>query len=124
MKPLPPFIAFVILLVPSVAVSQQDGEQNFKAFCSACHTIAKGKLVGPDLLDVHKRRTDAWLVDFIKFSQAMIKSGDETAVALFKEYNQSVMPDPPFSVDQIKSIITYIKSQSPGYVAESGITKE
>lgn len=124
MKPLSPFIAFVILLAPCVAVSQQDGERNFKAFCSACHTIAKGKLVGPDLVDVHKRRTDEWLVEFIKSSQAMIKNGDETAVALFKEYNQSVMPDPPYSVDEIKSIITYIKSQSPGYVAETAVTKE
>lgn len=112
------FIVFSAACAGSLAQPQQEGERNFKAFCAACHSIGKGKLIGPDLVDVHKRRTDEWLVEFIKSSQTMIKNGDETAVALFKEYNQSVMPDPPYSVEQIKSILLYIRSQSPGYAPE------
>lgn len=117
------FIASILCFASGNTQAQQDGEMMFKSFCSACHTISKGKLVGPDLADVHTRRTDDWLVEFIKSSQTMIKSGDETAVALFKEYNQSVMPDPAYSVEQIKSIIAYIKSKSPSYVAETPVTQ-
>ncbi|QLH34639.1 MAG: cytochrome c [Cyclobacteriaceae bacterium] len=102
----------------SPPLSWSGCRKNFKTFCSVCHTIGKGKLIGPDLLDVHKQRSDAWLLEFIKSSQTMIKNGDATAVALFKEYNQSIMPDPPYSEDQIKGIIAYIKTQSPDYVAE------
>ncbi|MCE7862946.1 MAG: hypothetical protein DYG99_05315 [Bacteroidetes bacterium CHB5] len=116
MKPYSLFLA-IVMLSPYHSVGQ-DAEKNFKTFCSVCHTIGKGKLIGPDLLDVHKQRTDEWLLEFIKSSQTMIMNGDETAVALFKEYNQSIMPDPPYSEDQIKGIIAYIKTQSPDYVAE------
>lgn len=116
-------IVFSAACVCSLAQPQQEGERNFKAFCAACHSIGKGKLIGPDLADVHKRRADAWLVEFIMSSQTMIKNGDETAVALFKEYNQSVMPDPPYSADQINSILLYIKSQSPDYVPETVVAQ-
>lgn len=118
------FFVLAVLFTPYYMLAQSDGERNFKAFCAACHTVGKGKLIGPDLMDVHKRRTDEWLSKFVSSSQTMIKEGDETAVALFKEYNQSVMPDPPYSVDQIKLILTYIKTQSPDYVADAGATAE
>ncbi len=106
-------------MLPLAAIGQQSGEAMFNSFCSACHTISKGKLIGPDLADVHLRRTDAWLYEFIAGSQAMVKKGDETAVALFAEYNQMVMPDAPFSASEIKTIVSYVKSKSPGFVAEA-----
>lgn len=123
MKLLNRFFVLAIVFTPYAVLAQSDGERNFKAFCAACHTVGKGKLIGPDLLDVHKRRTDEWLMKFVSSSQAMVKAGDEVAVSLFKEYNQSVMPDPPYSADQIKLILTYIKTQSPDYVAEVGATE-
>lgn len=107
-------------LLPLAVRGQQSGEAMFNSFCSACHTISKGKLIGPDLADVHLRRTDAWLYEFIAGSQAMVKKGDETAVALFAEYNQVAMPDAPFSAAEIKTLVSYIKSKSPGFVAEVG----
>jgi cytochrome c2 len=33
----------------------------FRQFCVACHTIGQGKLIGPDLIDVHNRRSEAGL---------------------------------------------------------------
>lgn len=120
-----PFYAIALLLAfLSIQKShaQRTGEMMFKTFCVSCHTIGKGKLIGPDLVDVHTRRTDDWLIEFITSTQAMIKKGDADAVSIFKEYNQTIMPDAPYSTDEIKAIITYIKSQSPGYVAEAGTT--
>ena len=115
-----PILLFLYLPVifPLSVQGQQSGESMFKSFCSACHTISKGKLIGPDLADVHLRRTETWLYEFIAGSQAMVKKGDATAVALFNEFNQSVMPDAPFSAEEIKTIVFYIKTQSPGYAAE------
>ncbi|WKZ61376.1 MAG: c-type cytochrome [Cyclobacteriaceae bacterium] len=104
------------------AYAQQSGEMMFKTFCSACHTISKGRLIGPDLADVQLRRSDDWLAEFIKSSQAMVSKGDPDAVALFEEYNKTVMPDAPYSIDQIKEIIGYIKSKSPGFVATTEST--
>lgn len=89
-------------------------EQLFKLKCGICHTIGKGKLVGPDLSNVHQRHTEEWMLKFIKSSQTLIKSGDPDAVALFEQNNKVVMPDPMISEDEIKSILRYIKENSGG----------
>lgn len=123
MRPSTIIIGVVALFLALPARAQQSGEMMFKTFCSACHTITKGKLIGPDLADVHTRRSDDWLLQFIKSSQAMIKKGDPQAVAIFEEFNKTVMPDAPYSENQIKDIIGYIKSKSPSYVASAATTE-
>lgn len=123
MKPLKNFFYAVAAFMVVQAKAQQSGEMMFKTFCSACHTISKGKLVGPDLADVHTRRSDEWLQDFIKSSQTLIAKNDPEAVAIYEEYNKTVMPDAPYNANQIKDIIGYIKSMSPGYVASTAITE-
>ena len=35
------------------------GQQTFQSVCVSCHTIGKGKLVGPDLAGVTERRDAA-----------------------------------------------------------------
>lgn len=94
--------------------AQTEGEKLFKQVCIACHTINQGRLVGPDLANVHMRRTEAWTINFIKSSQSLIKSGDPVASALFEEYNNIIMPDQNFSDNQIRAIISYIAENSPG----------
>ncbi len=103
-----------VLLCSSTVFSQTEGEKLFNQVCVACHTIGKGKLIGPDLADVHKRRPEDWLLRFIKSSQSVIQSGDPYAASLFEKYNRMVMPDNPFSDDQIRAIISYIAENSPG----------
>lgn len=102
-------------------VQAQDGEALFKQNCTACHTVGGGRLVGPDLKGVTDKRSEDWLVKFIKSSQSLIKSGDAEAKAIYEEYNQVMMPDQNLSDDQIKSILTYIESQGP---AESSAPAE
>ncbi|MBX2912734.1 MAG: cytochrome c [Cyclobacteriaceae bacterium] len=110
---------FVLTTFAFTVFAQRSPEILFTSFCATCHTINKGKLIGPDLVDVNKRRSEAWLLEFITSSQTMINKGDPDAVALFKEYNQMIMPDAPYNADEIKSILGYIKTKSPGYVAKA-----
>ena len=78
------------------------------ATCAACHTIGKGKLIGPDLKGVMERHEEAWLYSFIKSSQTMVNNGDPAAVKVFEEYNKIPMPDNNLTDDQIKGILDYI----------------
>ncbi len=89
-----------------------DGEKIFKTTCTACHTIGKGKLVGPDLAGVNARRTPKWLLEFTKSPQALIKKGDPIATKLFNDYNKIQMPDPNLTEVQIKNVLAFIKSKS------------
>ena len=87
-----------------------EGESLFKLNCSTCHTIGKGKLIGPDLANVESRRDIGWIKRFIRSSQTMIQSGDPTALAVYNEYEQVLMPDPvALTLEQIDEILAYIK---------------
>jgi mono/diheme cytochrome c family protein len=100
-----------------------EGEKLYNANCTSCHAINE-KVVGPALKDVHKRRDAAWLTKWIRNSQAMVKSGDAQAVALYKENNESVMTSFENLTDaQINSIVDYIKAESekPAAVATASV---
>lgn len=104
-----------IAIMSSFNINQQHpGQVIFSQTCNACHTIGEGKRVGPDLKGVNTRRTEAWLIKFIKSSQSMVNSGDPTAVALFNEYNKIPMPDANLTDQQIKDVLAYIKGKSAG----------
>lgn len=102
----------------------QEGESLFKKTCLACHTIGKGKVIGPDLKDVSKRRDVDWLVNFIRSSTKMINSKDVDAVSLFEEYNKIPMPDANLSDSEIKQVIAYIDEQSTKTIAVDSIKVE
>jgi protein SCO1 len=92
--------------------NSNKGEEIFKQNCSACHTIGSGDLAGPDLIGIQDRRTEEWLMTFIKSPKRMIKKGDKTAVTLYNKYNQVVMPDQKLNDDEIKEVLKYINSLS------------
>lgn len=104
----------VFIFLPIISVlAQKSGEATFKESCSSCHTIGKGKLVGPDLANVEKTRSVDWILKFVKSSQTVVHSGDKYADSLFKAFNQMVMPDhPDMTDDQIKGILAYITEKS------------
>ena len=104
--------AFTTLISIQFTYSQIQGESIFVKTCKACHTVGQGKLIGPDLFDVHNKRSKDWIKRFIKSSQSVINSGDETAVNLFNEFNRSVMPDQQLSDDEINEILIYIEDQT------------
>lgn len=104
------------------AQNAAKGENTFKGICGACHTVGKGKLVGPDLSGVNERRAQTWLLSFIKSSQSMVKKGDPIAVKLFNEFNKIPMPDQNLTDVQIKDVLAYIGSLSPKSAVPSKTT--
>ena len=54
------------------------------------------------------------MIEFIRSSQTMIKSGDPKAVALAEGYPGLVMPDNPLSDDQIRSVLAYLRESESG----------
>ncbi|MBS9522633.1 c-type cytochrome [Litoribacter ruber] len=97
---------------PSVPDSDEAitaGRSLFNANCKACHRL-DSKSVGPALRGVTERRDLDWTKQFILNSQALIQSGDQTAVALFKEYNNTVMPSHTFlSDDDLMNLLAYVE---------------
>lgn len=101
------------LLLGTAKAQAQDpdaGKLLFQQNCTACHMVDK-KLVGPALRGVTERREEDWLIKWIRNSSELIASGDKEAVAVFNEYNQSVMTTfPQFSDDDIKNILNYVET--------------
>lgn len=93
-------------------IKADEGEQLFKKTCTACHTIGKGRLVGPDLLNINEKQSQDWLIAFIQSSTQLIESGDKDAQAIYEEYNRILMPDNPYTDAQVIAILNYIRQQS------------
>ena len=106
------WIVLVLTCTSFFFANGQDGEAIFKQNCAACHKLGQ-RFIGPDLIGVNQKRSEDWLVSFIKSSQTMIKSGDADAVAIYEEFNQVMMTDlAHLSDDDIKTILSYIEQQS------------
>ena len=83
------------------------GKSLFNMNCAACHKLNK-RAVGPALAGVSQKYEKEWLYSWIKNSMAMVKSGDPQAVAIYEEYNKSVMTAfPQLSNEDIDNILAY-----------------
>ncbi len=95
----------------------QKGKALFNANCAACHKLNK-RAVGPALAGVSAKYDKEWLYSWIKNSTAMVKTGDAQAVAIFEEYNGSVMTSfPQLSNEDIDNILAYTDYTPPAPVA-------
>jgi cytochrome c551/c552 len=89
-----------------------EGKMIFTSRCASCHNVNK-IVVGPALAGVTERHSENWIVHFVHSSQTVIKSGDQTAVALYEKFNKVPMPDHlDLSAESIKGILAYIKSET------------
>ena len=110
----------VAIVDNSIAV--QAGKKLFNANCAACHKLNK-RAVGPALKGVSTKYDREWLYTWIKNSTAMVKSGDAQAVAIYEEYNGSVMTSfPQLSNEDIDNIIAYTDYTPPAPVATAAST--
>lgn len=121
--------SFLSLLLISVSLltfqntfAQDDpavtaGKALFNANCAACHKLNK-RAVGPALKGVSAKYDKEWLYSWIKNSTAMVKSGDAQAVAIYEEYNGSVMTSfTQLSNEDIDNILAYTDYTPPAAAA-------
>lgn len=103
------FVVFTFNASSSFAeVNAESGAKIYKQYCTSCHKI-NGELVGPALKDVHKRRSEEWLLKWIRNNAELRKSGDKDAIAVWEKYGKNEMPSfTNLTDDDIKSIIAYI----------------
>lgn len=98
-------------------VPMMRAPQDLFTFCAKCHTIGKGKLIGPDLLGVKDRHDSAWLFNFIRSSDSLIKSGDTSALRLFHANKKLPMPKNDYTAEEIKALIDYIEFEGRKFKA-------
>ena len=90
--------------------AQTDGAQIFKTNCISCHTIGGGRLIGPDLEGVSKKRNADWLKQWINSSSDFIASGDADAIAIFEEYNKVAMTSFYFEDEDMDALLAYMEN--------------
>ncbi|NNC71070.1 MAG: c-type cytochrome [Flavobacteriaceae bacterium] len=102
------------------SVQVRTGKKIFNANCASCHKL-QGNLIGPELGGVEDRRTNEWLKLWIKDNAALRASGDADAIAIFNEYNGSVMTAfPQLSDEDIDAILAYTTHGDIDKVAVAG----
>ncbi|MBC3540108.1 c-type cytochrome [Rufibacter sediminis] len=117
MKRLIPYLASALLLAgaaqPAAAQDAVKGKAVFDGNCAACHAVQE-QVVGPALKDVHKRRDEKWISNFIKNSTKVIASGDKQAVEVFEKFGKVQMTsfEGTLSDGDIKDVIAYVKEES------------
>ena len=111
---------FVLLISFNISAQDVDiakGKSLYNANCASCHKLNK-KLIGPALKGVSAKYDKEWLYAWIKNSAAMIKAGDEQAIAIYEEYNKVAMNAfPQLSNEDIDNILAYTD-----YVPEPVVT--
>jgi mono/diheme cytochrome c family protein len=77
--------------------------------CSSCHGI--GKLnAGPDLAGLEQRRSQEWIVKWLKDTDVMLAS-DSTAQAMLAEWKGIRMPKQNMSDQDIQAILAYLRAE-------------
>lgn len=105
-------LSLALALLPSEGRSAAD-PQDFAQNCANCHTIGGGRLTGPDLKDVSKRRGRDWLKKFIADPKAMLEAGDPAVVELYKGYNNVLMPTVSgLTPERIEGLLLLIDEES------------
>ena len=101
------FLFSFSLNISAQEIDISKGKSLFNANCASCHKLNK-KLIGPALRGVSAKYDKEWLYSWIKNSAALIKSGDDQAVAIYEEYNKVAMNAfPQLSNEDIDNILAY-----------------
>jgi cytochrome c551/c552 len=100
----------------------KNGKKLFKTNCGACHKLDK-IMVGPALTGVTERRSEEWLLAWIKDNAALRASGDADAQAIYDEFGGAPMNAFPFLSDQdVYDILQYTIEGDPVVAPGPGVT--
>ncbi len=117
------FLLSVFFIFSLNTFAQADGAQIFKTNCVSCHTIGGGRLIGPDLEGVTKKRKTDWLKKWINSSSELIASGDPDAIAIFEEYNKVAMQSFYFSDEDMDALLAFLENPPIEEKAEQTTTQ-
>ncbi|MBC8021533.1 MAG: multicopper oxidase domain-containing protein [Burkholderiales bacterium] len=92
--------------VPTDAAAVR-GKLSFESKCLACHSIAGGDKLGPDVHKVTQRRDLAWLTRWLKNPEQMVKT-DPIGKQMLERYKVP-MPNQNLSDEEIRDYIAYFK---------------
>ena len=103
------------IVVPDIEVSTKPediakGEATFTGKgCNACHKVGGGKLVGPDLQGVTKRRSIKWIARMIAKPEVMVKE-DEQGKELFRTYMTPMANQNVDLNSELPALLAYLKA--------------
>jgi mono/diheme cytochrome c family protein len=75
--------------------------------CTACHTVGGGRLVGPDLAGVTRRRDESFILGMISHPDSMLNA-DPTAREMLAEYF-TPMPDQAVEPGEARAILEHLR---------------
>lgn len=108
-------VAAIAAFAPTSVGAQAKGEERvlqgeavFGQRCTACHTIGRGVLVGPDLQGVTERREGAWLKVHIQSPSTHRAQNDPMALANLKKFAVP-MPDLGLTDREVEAAIAYLQ---------------
>jgi nitrite reductase (NO-forming) len=110
----------VSAVAQSAAPGSADlGQEIFSAKCTACHSIGKGVIVGPDLQGVTQVRDHDWLVRWITEPDVVLAEGDPIATELLASHNNVPMPNLQLAADDVNNVLAYLENPASGQPAAS-----
>jgi protein SCO1/2 len=107
--------------VPKKAASI-PGEDLFITRCTICHSIGKGRKVGPDLLGVVGSLDLKWLIRWLMEPDVVLKEKDPLATALFEQYNRVSMPNLRLSEQDAIDLIYFLQVESKRAMEEKTVS--
>lgn len=84
------------------------GKTAFQQKCTACHKT-NAKLIGPKMEGIFEKRHPAWVMNMILNPTKMVKE-DPIAMALLKEYNNTLMINQNLSQEEARAIVEYLRT--------------
>ena len=102
----------------------ETGQDIFLNNCAACHSIGKGKLVGPDLAGVTSRRKKSWLIRQIQDPEGLIAEKDPIAMQLMQEADNVPMVSLELSDAEVAAVISYLKSTEQQAGVKAGLPSQ
>ncbi len=106
--------SLIAITTPTFAQDAPNADNGKKLYeannCGSCHALDK-KMVGPALRGVHERRSEEWLIQWIRNNKKFRESGDPDANKLYQEYGGAAMNIfENLTPAQVLDIVEYIKT--------------
>ncbi len=89
---------------------QGKGERLYNSRCASCHSLGNQDGIGPGMAGVTQKRDRAWLERWLENPAAMIAGNDPVAVALYRQFNQVMMPNLKLDKSEIAALLEYLET--------------